>query len=97
MSSGRQQIIGNFNLLNDRDIANIAAEPEAERRQILQWLSLLEPRRRHHGVRTDRLGGVGNWLLKASEFRKWRNAEDGCVEPVLFCYGNPGAGKTYIR
>jgi len=26
-------------------------------------------------------------VLETSEFRKWRDAEDGCVEPVLFCCG----------
>ena len=23
--------------------------------------------------------------------------KDGCVSPVLFCYGNPVVGKTYVR
>ena len=79
------------------NIVNIAAGPDAETHQILQWLSPLEPQQRHQGVRTDRLDGVGNWVLETSEFRKWYDAEDGCVEPVLFCYGNPGVGKTYLR
>ena len=70
---------------------------ETDERQILQWLSPLEPQQRHQGVRTDRLNTVGNWVLETSEFRKWRDAGEGCVEPVLFCYGNPGVGKTYVR
>ena len=63
----------------------------------MQWVSLLEPQQWHKDVRTDRVDGVGGWVLETSEFRKWRDAEDGCVEPVLFCCRNPGVGKTYVR
>lgn len=70
---------------------------EGERRQILQWLSSLDPQRHHQDVRGRRVDGVGDWVLETNEFRKWRHAENGCVEPVLLCYGNPGMGKTYIR
>ena len=100
MPLGRQQVAGNINSFNSStnyNTVNIAAGPDAETQQILQWLSPLEPKQRHQGVRTDRLDGVGNWVLETSEFRKWHDAEDGCVEPVLFCYGNPGVGKTYLR
>ena len=92
--SGYQQVTGNINSFN---IINFNTEIDAERREIMQWLSPLEPQQRHQGVRTDRLNGVGNWVLETNEFRKWRDAEDGCVESVLFCYGNPGVGKTYLR
>ena len=68
-----------------------------DERQILQWLSPLDPQKRHQDVRTKRLAGLGNWVLETSEFRKWRDAEDGCVDQVLFCYGGPGVGKTYAR
>ena len=36
--------------------------------QIMRWLSPLEPNNRHQGVRTDRLGGVGDWLLETREY-----------------------------
>jgi len=65
--------------------------------QILRWLSPLEPNNRHQSVRTDRFAGVGDWLLETSEFREWRGSEGGADKAVLFCPGNPGAGKTYIR
>ena len=45
----------------------------------------------------DRMDGVGNWLLGTSEFKKWHTSEDKVVNPVLFCYGDPGVGKTYLR
>ena len=73
---------------------NFVTQIDEEGRQILRWLSPLEPQKRHQGVRTGRLDSVGNWILESSEFRKWRDAEDGCEDRVLFCYGNPGVGKT---
>ena len=97
MPQGHQQITGNINSFNSNNIVNFITEIDAEGRQILQWLSPLEPQQRHQGVRADRLHGVGNWVLETSEFKKWRDAEDGCAEQVLFCHGNPGVGKTYVR
>ena len=90
--------VNSFNVsTNYTNITNFNTEIDAERRQILQWLSPLEPQQRHQGVRADRLDSVGNWVLGTNEFRKWSDTEDGCIEPVLLCYGNPGVGKTYLR
>ena len=95
MSSWSQPVTGNINSLNN--IVNFITEIDAEGHQILQWLSPLEPQQRHQGVRISRLNGVGNWVLETSDFINWRDTKDGCVGPVLFCYGNPGVGKTYVR
>ena len=99
MSSGPQGTSGAINSfnLNSNNVVNLIAEREGEGHQILQWLSPLEPQKRHQGVRIDRLDGVGNWVLETTEFRRWSDKEDGCDEPVLFCYGNPGVGKTFLR
>ena len=94
MSSGHYQVAGNVNSFN---IVNFVTEIDAEGRQVLQWLSPLEPQQRHQGVRTNRHDGVGSWVLETNEFRKWSNTEGGGTEPVLFCYGSPGVGKTYLR
>ena len=56
-------------------------------------LSLLDPDTRHRGILPRRFEGVGSWLLKTREFRRWKDGEGG----VLFCPGNPGVGKTYLR
>ena len=97
MSSEHPQVTGNVNSFNVlTNIVNLNSEKE-ERGQILQWLSPLEPQRRHQGVRVDRLDGIGNWVLETTEFRKWSGSEDGCLGLVLFCDGNPGVGKTYLR
>ena len=63
--------------------------------QILHWLSPLEPKNRHHGVRINRFDGIGCWALETSQFREW-SAEGGADKAVLFCSGNPGVGKTYL-
>jgi len=68
-----------------------------ENAQILHWLSPLEPNNRHQAVRTDRIDGVGDWLLETREFREWRSSEGGAEKAILFCSGNPGVGKTYLR
>ncbi|RPA93266.1 hypothetical protein L873DRAFT_1748998 [Choiromyces venosus 120613-1] len=67
--------------------------------QIMRWISPLEPQHRHQGVRNDRFDGVGDWLLEMKEFREWRTRrnDEGTDEAVLFCFGNPGVGKTYLR
>jgi len=81
-------VIGSFN--------NAFYNPD-EDAQIMRWLSPLEPKDRHQSVRTDRLDGVGDWFLETSEFREWRSNEGGADKAVLFCSGNPGVGKTYLR
>ena len=68
-----------------------------EDKQIMHWLSPLEPNKRHQGVRTDRLDGVGNWLFTTRKFGEWKGSGGVAYKAVLFCSGNPGAGKTYLR
>ena len=69
------------------------------RSQILTWLSPLEPRLQHQDIQNRRVENVGEWLLKTDEFRSWYAGNEGDEDDnaVLFCYGNPGVGKTYIR
>jgi len=78
------------NVWNNCQISN-------EKREILEWLSPMAPRERHQAVSKDRMDGVGNWLLGTNEFEKWHTSEDQAVNPVLFCHGDPGVGKTYLR
>ena len=81
-----------FNVWNNCEIS-----VSDEKRQILEWLSPMEPRERHQAVREGRVDGVGSWLLRTNEFEKWHTGEDQAVNPVLFYYGDPGVGKTYLR
>ena len=85
--------IGSYNTTTTTTIINQSGEDV----EIMRWLSPLEPGNRHHGVRNDRFDGVGDWFLETSDFRQWRRSEGGADKPVLFCSGNPGVGKTYLR
>ena len=68
-----------------------------EKRQILEWISPFASRERHQSIRDSRVEKVGDWLLCNESFSTWRTSGDRTAKPVLFCHGNPGAGKTYIR
>ena len=70
---------------------------DEEDNQLKQWLSPLEPQHRHQSVQTNRVDGVGSWLLERNEFREWSGSQGVPRLAVLFCYGHPGAGKTHIR
>jgi len=68
-----------------------------EKRQILEWLSPMVPRERHQAVRERRVEGVGNWIIRTNEFEEWQTGDDKAANPVLFYYGDPGVGKTFLR
>jgi len=76
----------NFTITNDRS-------------NLLTWLSPLDAKLRHEGIRDHRVETVGQWLLRTQEYRRWYkgSGESESDKPVLFCYGNPGVGKTFIR
>ena len=67
--------------------------------QLLTWLSPLEPSLRHQAIQDRRVEDVGEWLLQTEEFKSWHtgSGEGESDNSVLFCYGDPGVGKTYIR
>ena len=70
-----------------------------DRSRILTWLSPLESREKHWEVQERRVDDVGEWLIETEEFRRWRGLDGECEDNnrVLFCYGHPGVGKTFIR
>ena len=89
---------GNVGCVNTTNSNNITVnKTDDEDNQIKQWLSPLEPRRRHQSVQSDRVDGVGDWLLERNAFREWGSIQRVPKQAVLFCYGDPGAGKTHIR
>ena len=84
--------IGSFNTVNNVTAAD-------ERSNILAWLSPLEPRLRHRDIQDRRVKNIGGWVLVTEVFNSWyaSSGGNGSDNPVLFCYGDPGVGKTFIR
>jgi len=68
-----------------------------ERKALLDWLSPLDPGRLHRALAIGRVAGVGDWLLDTNQFTQWRKGGERSAKSVLFCYGDPGVGKTYLR
>ena len=83
---------GNTNSFNNYVVSD-------DRSQLLDWLSPLEPRLRHQDIQERRVENVGEWLMGTEEFRRWYGWGGGNEDDnlVLFYYGGPGAGKTFIR
>jgi len=81
-----------YNVSNNYTLAD-------DRSQLLSWLSPLDPGLRHSDIQERRVNDVGEWLMRTEEFRRWcgLDEEGGDDMAVLFCYGNPGVGKTFIR
>jgi len=86
------------NVMNSHNtILNLNQVIADENPEIMRWLSPLDPRRRHQDVRTNRFDSVGSWFLETNEFGEWRSGGGGTEKAVLFGYGNPGVGKTFLR
>ena len=68
-----------------------------EKAKVLNWLSPLQPHARHNYVRARRQDGLGEWFLQTDEFLRWRDGEGESGRATLFCSGNPGVGKTFLR
>ena len=90
-----QSLSNNYNSFN----TNINFNTTDDQPNILAWLSPLDPKLRHQDIRDRRVEDVGEWILQTEEFRSWYagDEEGESDNAVLFCYGNPGVGKTYIR
>ena len=88
----------NINSFNTTvNVSNHVVEAN-DRSNILAWLSPLDPKSRHEDIQDHRVEIIGEWLLRTEEFRSWHagSGEGGSDNAVLFCYGDPGVGKTYI-
>ena len=70
-----------------------------DRSQLLTWLSPLDPGLRHSDIQERRVKDVGEWLIRSEGFGRWcgLGGEGEGDKGVLFCYGDPGAGKTFMR
>ncbi|CCX10879.1 Similar to ankyrin repeat-containing protein, putative [Penicillium marneffei ATCC 18224]; acc. no. XP_002144344 [Pyronema omphalodes CBS 100304] len=74
---------------------------EDELEKIIEWISPLDPQKRHDDIKSKRLHGTGAWYLKKPEFIDWCNESQGEnsgdeSKPILGCYGIPGPGKSVM-
>ena len=88
--------------IRDSSRSNLSIYTSDEDARIMRWLSPLEPNTRHQAVRADRFEGVrfegvGDWVLETGGFREWRGSDGEVDKAVLFCLGNPGVGRAYLR
>ena len=90
-----------FNVQNVQNLQNVQNNYVVadDRSSLLTWLSPLEPRLRHRDIQERRVDNVGEWLFQTEEFKSWHagSGEGESDKAVLFCYGGPGVGKTFIR
>ena len=95
MSRAFTDNVNSFNNVSNNIIFTTADNDEPS---ILAWLSPLEPQVRHQDICDQRMDSVGEWLLETREFKSWHNGSEngGSDHAALFCYGDPGVGKTYI-
>jgi len=90
----------NMNSINVQNVQNVQNNYAADDRSpLLTWLSPLEPKLRHRDIQERRVDNIGEWLLETDEFRSWHewSGEGEGAKAVLFGYGGPGVGKTFIR
>ena len=101
MSQYRSHAYGNTNSFNNIFLNTVSYNWTAaeEVSRILAWLSPLEPGLRHRDLQDSRVENIGEWVIRTEEFRNWYAGSGGSESDngVLFCHGDPGVGKTFIR
>lgn len=65
--------------------------PREEADTRLSWLSRIDYSSQQASLTRQR-GGRGRWLLVTDEFTSWLGKDS----QVMFCHGDPGAGKTFL-
>ena len=87
----------NNNTNSFNNVSNHFTVPD-DRLGVLAWLSPLEPGMRHQNLEASRVDKVGDWFLQTEQFQGWwgGSSQGESHNGTIFCYGNPGAGKTYI-
>ncbi|KAJ6529213.1 hypothetical protein B0H19DRAFT_1041260 [Mycena capillaripes] len=63
-----------------------------QRREIIDWLAPINFFQRQADISRGRQPGTGLWLLEDVRFKQWKAGS----EPVLWCRGMPGSGKTVL-
>ena len=97
-STNCQNTANSHNTITNNNVSNYYTVGD-DLSPLLTWLSPLDPGLRHSDIQERRVGNVGEWLMGSEEFKRWCRLDGGGEDDkaVLFCYGNPGVGKTFIR
>ncbi|KAI9673981.1 MAG: hypothetical protein M1817_002187 [Caeruleum heppii] len=67
---------------------------DSEHRNVLEWLSPIEPRQKLDDLLSRHQKGTGQWFLEHENFQQWVKADS--TGSLLWCPGDPGAGKTIM-
>ncbi|KAF4995252.1 hypothetical protein FDECE_12859 [Fusarium decemcellulare] len=74
-------------------VQKIASGQSADkRREILNWLMDTDFALRQRDLLANRQPGTCQWLLDTEKYQIWTTTSN----QTLFCYGIPGAGKTFL-
>ncbi|KAE9362799.1 hypothetical protein N431DRAFT_306139, partial [Stipitochalara longipes BDJ] len=65
---------------------------DERKRNILQWLSPVDPSINHEAAMKVRQAGTNDWFLSCKEFEHWKE----CEKSYLWLSGFPGSGKTIL-
>lgn len=85
----------NLNRLDEQRRMDVVAEERRleKRLSVIKWVSDLDYSCVQEEVLNHRFGSTGAWLLQHEEFKNWF---EGDGSSLLWCWGNPGAGKTVL-
>ena len=87
-----------LNISNTPD-AWISDTATCDRLQLIPWLSPLDPSLRHWDIQERRVSHVAEWLIQTEQLRRWYGLgrESEVERAVLFCDGDPGVARTFVR
>ena len=78
---------------NNVEAIRITQDEEADQR-ILEWLSPIDVAQKQQDIFDQHQEGTGSWFLESSKFVEWTGENPNSC--MLFCPGDPGAGKTVM-
>ncbi|PQE29931.1 ankyrin repeat-containing domain protein [Rutstroemia sp. NJR-2017a WRK4] len=71
-------------------------DPSEIRENILSWLCPSDYNATLRQACAKRAADTGDWLLTDTTFQRWSKSSENSSDPVLWCYGAPGCGKTVL-
>lgn len=67
-------------------------EQDSQHKEILQWLTTINPSENHNDARKQHADSTGGWLLEEDLFMQWQDIPGS----LLWLHGIAGCGKTVI-